>query len=409
MRVFLFLICISLHTPCFSQNWTTVLPGQSIQTISADKQNNLYVSTNSRKAFKSTNDGSNWAELPLTLSSPITQFAFDTIGTAGNLYGAAGNVGLVKSSNGGQNWSIIDTSRLFGSSVISIACSKNGILHLATNKGYMRSTNAGNSFELLLSDIVFTSVLVDKDNQTIIYIGSSSGKASLRGFYRSTNGGATFSENLSPGLNCYRLSQAHNGNLYKINASAPDEIDKSTDKGVTWITFDSTPSSTRAIIESSSTNEFFAAGFNGIFRTTNGGMNWVNYNMNNSILSLFIVGNKLFAGANSVITGLIVTSLNPVLISNTDTPVADGFDLYRIYPNPFNPVTKIVFRLDKSSSVSLGIYDMLGNEVKQIENGFKKEGTYEVTFSGENLSSGIYFARLKIGDNLFTKSVILLR
>jgi len=79
------------------------------------------------------------------------------------------------------------------------------------------------------------------------------------------------------------------------------------------------------------------------------------------------------------------------------------FGLMQNYPNPFNPSTVISYQLPVSGVVTLKVYDVLGNEIAILVNEEKQPGTYEVEFSihsdeGRNLSSGIYFYQLKVGD-----------
>jgi hypothetical protein len=75
-----------------------------------------------------------------------------------------------------------------------------------------------------------------------------------------------------------------------------------------------------------------------------------------------------------------------------------GYSLSQNYPNPFNPSTVISFQIPMASHVSLKIFDLLGREVAALVNEEKRAGSYEVTFDGKNLSSGVYFYRLQAGD-----------
>ncbi len=84
-----------------------------------------------------------------------------------------------------------------------------------------------------------------------------------------------------------------------------------------------------------------------------------------------------------------------------------GFTLEQNYPNPFNPSTKIKFEISKPGFVSLKVYDVLGKEVTTLVNEEKQQGTYEVSFDGSRLSSGIYFYKLKVGTLVSVKKMIL--
>lgn len=82
------------------------------------------------------------------------------------------------------------------------------------------------------------------------------------------------------------------------------------------------------------------------------------------------------------------------------------FLLQQNYPNPFNPSTKISWQSPVSGWQTLKVYDVLGNEVATLVNEYKSAGSYEIEF---NPSSSVYFYRLKAGDYVETKKMILLK
>jgi hypothetical protein len=76
--------------------------------------------------------------------------------------------------------------------------------------------------------------------------------------------------------------------------------------------------------------------------------------------------------------------------------IPNNFRLRPNYPNPFNPTTTIAYDIPQISRVQLNVYDALGRQVAtlvQREN--HPTGTFTVTFDASQLSSGIYFTRLK--------------
>ncbi|MFH1196950.1 MAG: T9SS type A sorting domain-containing protein [bacterium] len=86
------------------------------------------------------------------------------------------------------------------------------------------------------------------------------------------------------------------------------------------------------------------------------------------------------------------------------------FQLYQNYPNPFNPTTSIKYQVPRIENVSLKVYDILGNEVATLVNEQKEPGFYEVEFNASNLSSGVYFYLLRVGDNFNSvKKMIVLK
>jgi dipeptidyl aminopeptidase/acylaminoacyl peptidase len=95
--------------------------------------------------------------------------------------------------------------------------------------------------------------------------------------------------------------------------------------------------------------------------------------------------------------------------NQTDSFVPKSFELFQNFPNPFNPTTKIRFSVASRSFVSLGVYDVLGNEIKSLVNEKKPVGIYEIEFDGTALSSGIYYCQLRSGGLVQTKKMILLK
>ena len=85
------------------------------------------------------------------------------------------------------------------------------------------------------------------------------------------------------------------------------------------------------------------------------------------------------------------------------------FKLSQNFPNPFNPSTSIQYAISSTQFVTLKVYDLLGREVATLVNEEKTTGSYEVEFDGNNLTSGIYFYKLKAGSFVETKKMILLK
>jgi hypothetical protein len=91
------------------------------------------------------------------------------------------------------------------------------------------------------------------------------------------------------------------------------------------------------------------------------------------------------------------------------------FSLRQNFPNPFNPTTSLSFTLAHSSLVTLVVFDVIGNEVVTLFNNVSQDaGEHQISFDASSLSSGIYFYRLtvnnELGENISaTKSMILVK
>jgi hypothetical protein len=79
------------------------------------------------------------------------------------------------------------------------------------------------------------------------------------------------------------------------------------------------------------------------------------------------------------------------------------------HPNPFNPATSISFQLPEACWVRLDVFDICGRLTESLLQGFRKAGTYEVTFDASDLTSGIYFYRIEAGDFTAVKKMILMK
>ncbi|MFA5405076.1 MAG: M28 family peptidase [Ignavibacteria bacterium] len=110
----------------------------------------------------------------------------------------------------------------------------------------------------------------------------------------------------------------------------------------------------------------------------------------------------------SLVSWCILMQLkNNVSVKEQNIPVK--YELSQNYPNPFNPTTIIKFQIKDLRFTTLKIYDILGKEVATLVNEKLKAGTYEVTFEGSNLASGIYFYQLKTDNFIETKKLILIK
>ncbi len=96
-----------------------------------------------------------------------------------------------------------------------------------------------------------------------------------------------------------------------------------------------------------------------------------------------------------------------------DIKSISDFVLYQNYPNPFNPSTKISWSSTVSGWQTLKIYDVLGNEIATLVDEYKEAGKYELDFelktAAKHLSSGVYYYKLKIGDFVAVKKMVMLR
>jgi hypothetical protein len=89
--------------------------------------------------------------------------------------------------------------------------------------------------------------------------------------------------------------------------------------------------------------------------------------------------------------------------------VPGTFRLLQNYPNPFNPATVVAFDVGSRSSVTLAVYDLLGREVATLVNGVRDAGRHQAAWDATGMPSGVYVARLRAGDFVDSRKLVLLR
>jgi Uncharacterized protein related to plant photosystem II stability/assembly factor len=96
-------------------------------------------------------------------------------------------------------------------------------------------------------------------------------------------------------------------------------------------------------------------------------------------------------------------------IKNSSVRPPTEYALMQNYPNPFNPSTTIQFALPKDGRVSIKIFNMLGQHIATLVDGFQSAGYHEVTFNIDSDSSGIYFYQMIAGSVVQTKKMLLMK
>ena len=119
-----------------------------------------------------------------------------------------------------------------------------------------------------------------------------------------------------------------------------------------------------------------------------------------------------WAQAMSTMNQLTVNITQALKVDNEFIP--DVFALHQNYPNPFNPVTNIVYDIPEASEVRITIYNITGQSVRTLAQGQHEPGRYRIQWNATNdygnpLSSGMYIYRIRAGDFISVKKLILMK
>jgi photosystem II stability/assembly factor-like uncharacterized protein len=448
-------------------NWTSNTPPIIGYTYGISyRGNNVWIGSNNTQILLGSNNGATWVTQfiaprwrSVAWSSPTTGWI-----TAGTNVGTDGV--CLKTTDGGTSWSK-DLVSPGGSQVCFVNTNYGWMMFEGNNASIYRTSNGGNSWIQTYipssgawigritfasqntgwaygstgkivyttnSGVAWTAQNVGSSNYIDAVFSTSENEAWAGGGY---GGGSGFiSHTTNSGQNWtlqIPATSAMVNDFYFINNMSGWALNfggtsqKTTDGGHTWTASGSVPNSyAQRIVMIDSLRGWIAAynstngGGNGlgyIYKTINGGDSWIQewvtplvgtdlsdlVKQNNS--TLWCVGN------NSSIVKYDI----PVGIHNISSEIPSGFSLSQNYPNPFNPVTKIKFSLIMDSrfrgndNVVLKVFDILGKEVATLVNEKLQPGTYEVSFDGSQLTSGVYFYKISAGDFTETKKLLLIK
>jgi len=103
----------------------------------------------------------------------------------------------------------------------------------------------------------------------------------------------------------------------------------------------------------------------------------------------------------------VLVKLATILGNESDLP--NIYTLNQNFHNPFHTGARIIFTIPLSGNYEIKVYDILGNYITTIFDGFTSVGRYSTEFNGIKLKSGVYFYHL-IGENItLSKKMILIK
>jgi hypothetical protein len=164
-----------------------------------------------------------------------------------------------------------------------------------------------------------------------------------------------------------------------------------------------------------STNKLIIEGWNGSSKeytaTFNNITTWqilsLNYdNINKTVFKLESSGQ---GGLTDFNFDNFLIEESTIVAQDSTTVIPKSYNLSQNYPNPFNPSTAIYYQLPKAGKVSIKIYDIVGNEISTLADGYIDAGSYSVTFNALHLASGIYLYELKSNEFVSRKKMMFIK
>jgi hypothetical protein len=376
--------------------WVEVSSGignKNVYTL-ASNGNYLFAGTNGTGVYLSINNGTNWTQTSLN-NRHVLSLAVN----GNNVFAGTVIYGVYLSTNNGSNWSQTSLNNQY---IYSLAVNGNNIFagtNLPGNGVYLSTNNGTNWIQTSLNNREVVSLAVYGNN---IFAGTG-----LYGVYLSTNNGTNWTQTSLNNRTVYAL--AVNGNNVFAGTNNYG-IYLSTNNGTNWTqTYINNLDILSLAIYGN--NIFASSGTDGVFVSNNNGTNWTQRNegFGNAVVNaLCISNNYIFAG--TFINSVYRRPLSEVIgIKPISEQVPAHFALEQNYPNPFNPTTVISFQLSVAGQVVLKVYDVMGREVQTLVNESLKPGTYEASFDGSSLNSGVYFYKISAGEFSETKKMLMIK
>lgn len=382
-------------------NWQQGNSGIIAQRVNAftASGNNLFAGSENAGVFRSSNEGASWVQV----NSGFEIISVRQMVSTSSAIFAAG-YGLYRSTNSGTNW-----VKLFNSSsrVLTVTPGDK-IFAISDLGGFAVSSNNGDNW---------SSVSVSNPEpsyyNTIFSSGNNIYLSSNLKLFASTDNGTIWTGYATPDSFNVSMGAASGSNVVALMGrfAQPDRMYKSSNNGATWAQATMPSTNVFSLIEKD--NIIFAATSNGVFLSKDYGVTWINRNQgyvssNSPAYALYFFNNNVYMGtyANSVYKRNFSDIIG---IRNISSQTPNKFLLSQNYPNPFNPSTKINFSLPLKSFVRLKVYNSLGKEVANLVNEILSQGTYEYSFNGQSLTSGIYFYKLETENFSETKKMMLIK
>ncbi|MBE2255489.1 MAG: T9SS type A sorting domain-containing protein [Ignavibacteria bacterium] len=368
--------------------------------------------------LKTTNTGNNWqtirTNIPATNGGIICgYFNNENRGMIGSLGG------VYRTSNGGLTW-IFSPVPSIGLSAISMCKFTDSITGYACGwdaypfpmiSGYdgvlWKSTDGGNSwFELIRKTGDDFNGFQLNGLDSIKILGQTK-------IFSSINNGLNWSEKsilTNPAIYPRSFSNPFNDTIY---ISGSGGVIKSTDNGNNWfISLQLNQNNSLWSLALQNTNKIYSVGNSGqIYFTSNSGNNWINQNSNSNqkLNSVFFVNKDtgFVVGDSGIILKTFTGGLSKIEANYSNIP--DYINLEQNFPNPFNPVTKIKFKISKSGDYLLEIFNLQGKKIETLINRKLYNGDFEVLWNASNYPSGIYFYKLKSESHNITKKMMLVK
>lgn len=331
-----------------------------------------------RYLFKSTDYGVTWDTL-----SRVTSYTYGKgiVRNNGQLIVLKRDAGPIVSIDSGRTWQFSPHDTINSSSVCDLEMDKGGVVYLATINFFGSVAGVYRSYDTCRTWIGpnaqngTCALTVDQGDR--VYLGFAGGP-----IYYSDNQAASWINTGFGGLLGARsLFTASDGTIFAglgSNDPTPGGVLCSFDRGVTWQRRDSGLSESRSVY----------------------------YFTEDAYKYVYMYEEHYYTGEGDSAT--LYRTKNPVGITDKTEIKIKDYELAN-YPNPFNNSTVISYNLFIAGRVQLTVYNIKGEQVRNLLNEYQSSGKHSIIFNADGLNSGVYFIKITVGDQTGVHKLILIK
>lgn len=402
IRLTLFLLTV-LQINIFSA-WYTQQSGvtTTLNSVCFVSLTNGFAAGDNGVILKTVDKGASWQRMNSGTSNHLYCIKFLNQQTG---FACGDNI-ILKTINGGLTWQTYTEGII--SSLKSLSIINENLVFTAGYGGKIyKSVNGGNSWSISaqIENSGFTSVFFLNSNTG--YVAGLAGN-----YYKSIDGGLTWNSKPTDATKNFYSVQFVNENIGFITGGwVSSTVMKSNDGGESWNNLFGGAAGVRLFSGSfiDEFNGYVCGRYGTIMKTEDGGSSWQTENsgVNVSLNSIHFINQQTAYAVGE--NGKIISTVSVIGINQIGTNIPNEFSLEQNYPNPFNPATKIKFSIAVPGFVTIALYNIMGEEIKNLVSQHMNPGIYETELNVSELPSGTYFYTLNAGEFHQTRKMVLVK
>ncbi len=371
----------------------------------------VVVSVAGSKIYKTTNSGTNW----LNIAYPLPENSLSDVVISGpTTVWATGNALVLKSTNSGTNWVKMTVPNRFWNTAYFLNDNIGWVC--GSTDTVIKTTNSGTNWTVQENNIYSNSgnYGIQFTNALIGYMCGFDAATNKGYILKTINGGGLWAEQFSTNDAVQCLAFINNNTGFSASSG---KIFRTTNGGVNWI--ETSIAGTGAFYALNfPVNEQlgYAGGIGGkLYKTTNAGVNWyqITSGTTNHIRAIDFNFNSNTTGYAVGNSGTILYTTNGggsfVGLTNTSEVIPGESGIDCNYPNPFNPQTNISFKLAETGFITIAVFNLLGEKIDELIQSELKPGSYNVSWDAAGRPSGIYFCKMTGSGFTDTKKMMLVK